>query len=212
MILPGFPIFFPAAASLPPAISFVGATTSSASTIAWPGGIQAGQLGLLLEVSYNNNSTVPTLVTPSGMSAVGTSQTITSPGGARLSLWSKVLTGSEATLTGMNAANNGKFLMVFGRTSGTWGAAASINHSLVGSGVTTNQTVAVGSAPSVIASIDWDIDEEMDGSMSPAAAGSYSADGQFKASYQIQNVTPSNVSIIRSGGCLALASFYVPLS
>lgn len=90
--------------------TFVGSTTSNASTIDISGtGRQAGDFGVLLDYA-RGSSGAPAAATPSGHTQAATQ----SGGFGRVSITSKVLTGSEASLTGMNGDTaNKKVYLVF---------------------------------------------------------------------------------------------------
>lgn len=212
MILPGFPVFFPAVTAFTGTISFFGSSTSSSSTITWPASTAAGDYAVLFDLAVNGTASAPASVTPSGFSAIGSSLTDTTAAiGSRFNCWYKVLVGGETTLTGMNGnATNSKMLAVFRKTSGTWGSAASINQAISNAGMpSTPQTVTVGSAPLFV--IAGNMLGSLDGTLSPTAGGSFDDGSSSEVFYTVYNTSPSNVTVNRGTSAIGLASFYIPL-
>lgn len=213
MILPGFPVFFPAATVFTGTISFFGSSVSTGSTITWPASVAAGDLAILFDFALNGTASAPTSVTPSGFSAIGSSLTDTTGGlGSRFNIWRKTLVGGETTLTGMTGtASSAKMLAVFRKTAGNWGAAASVNQTISNAFATpTPQTVTAGSAPLLV--IAANMFGNSDGSLSPTAGGSFDdAVTDSEVFYTIYNTAPSNVTVNRGASAGGLASFYIPL-
>lgn len=99
-------------------ISKVLDSSSTAATIAFPSGIQAGDLIVLYDRAHSAFAT-PADVTPTGFTRIGSSVTVAAASptfvGARSNLWYKLAAGTETgNLTGMNGnALNGKAMAVF---------------------------------------------------------------------------------------------------
>jgi hypothetical protein len=106
-----------------PSLSLVGISTSTASTCNLPAGIQANDIGLLVQRSTGSGS-APSDVTPGTWSSV-TANSITlntTVSVTRVSWKWKQLAGSETSITGMNgAAANTKAIVVL-RPSFTYSA------------------------------------------------------------------------------------------
>lgn len=95
-------------------------TTSTSSTISWPGSLAAGMVAILIDYARSsNNSAAPTDVVPSGFTGFsnGTASAAGSltTNGFRIRASYKLLTGSESgSITGMNGSSaNDKRLLIY---------------------------------------------------------------------------------------------------
>lgn len=199
-------------------IGFHDSAMAAASSVSMPAGIAAGDLAVLFDFALDTS--VPTDATPSGFTAIGTSQTSLNGGiGIRWNQSYKVLTGGETTVTGMSAFLVAKNLLVFRVTgAGSWGAPASIGQEVgqYGGTMASDKTVTVGVAPLVVLGcIFGGASGDLD--MSPAATAEQNLDadsqGWLNSGYIIYNSAPSDntVGSTDDAADLAVAAFYIPL-
>lgn len=116
--IPGWSPGFLASKTALSSITQVLSATSTGSTINFPGGIQAGDLIVFLDVCFASAfQPTPTSVTPTGFTSAqdvngGGSASPFTPG--RMTLWYKLAIGSESgALTGMNNTTMYKTMYVF---------------------------------------------------------------------------------------------------
>lgn len=196
-----------ASLSVPDVISFVGYSESSASTISAPGGIASGDYGVIFDQAFNSSGVIPTSVTPTGFTAIGTSQTYTN--GLSVSIrWNmsfKILAGTETTITGMSSASDTKRMLVFRKTTGTWGSASSVGNELAIGGIT-SKTVTVGTAPLVI------IGCTPSSTISMSPAGTYVGASADMGYLIYQSGASNNTVDDGSPGALCIGCFYVAVS
>ncbi len=92
-------------------ISLFSSTTSTAATIAWPGGLQAGDVAVLSDVAQGFG--VVTSVLPSGFTLIVDCSTGTSFLPRNIESY-RILDGSETgNITGMSDVGTGKWLRIF---------------------------------------------------------------------------------------------------
>lgn len=198
-------------------IAFFNSASASAASVTMPASVLANDIALLFDNAYNSGA-APSSVTPSGWSAIGSSVTTTIEGyGLRCNVSYKVLAGTEggSSITGMDGLAESKILVVFRPSSGTWGAASSVN-AFAGTTTPTDQTVTVGTAPGIVLAWAYDGYDGAPGlGMSPAAGGGLSNSG-LDVGYIIYNSGAANntVSNTMGGGDVpggAMGSFWLPL-
>lgn len=202
-------------------IGFHNSATNADSSVSMPGGIAAGDLAVLFDFALQSGS-VPADVTPSGFTAIGTSQTSLNGGiGVRWNMFYKVLAGDETTVAGLSdGILLGKTLLVFRITGGgSWGPPGSIGQEVgqYGGTMASPKTVTVGAAPLVVvAAIFGGSSGDLD--MSPAADAEQNLDvsgnGYLASGYKIHNTAPSNndVTSLDTGTMLAIGACYFPLT
>lgn len=103
--------------------AFVGEADSASATVTMPGGIVAGDIGIILQ--YAGGDGDPTIGSPSGWTAMFTPVVGGSAGGAG---WARILDGTETTVnTGTTASEISSYLIVIRPSSpvttlafGTW--------------------------------------------------------------------------------------------
>lgn len=121
--------------------TFVGSTTSSASTINISGtGLQSGDFGVLLDYATDGGG-APAAATPSGHTQAATSAGTF----ARVSITYKVLTGAEGSLTGMNGGGNKRKIYLVFRPST---AISTVTYNAGGAEVTGGNPTSKTSDPS----------------------------------------------------------------
>ena len=194
-------------------ISFFGSNTSTTTTITYPASTQPGDLSVLLDSAVGFGG-IPSSVYPTGYTAIGVSASGTDGGGAfgvRYNASYRVLTGGDGTPTGMSGNGMAKVLLVFRKTSGTWGAPSDIAAQVNLVTPPGNQTVNVGSAPLIVLGFG---DAGSGGSAADALtmnpAGTYVATTGSRGGYIVYNASPANNTVSTTSG-FALGSFYIPL-
>mgnify|MGYP003440872844 CR=1 FL=1 len=104
-----FPTFTPGAKILE---LFSNTATANSATIAWPGGIRAGDLAVLVDEGENTGAPAPTSVIPSGFTSIADNTLLS----VRTILSYKLLVGTESgNITGMAVASSesNKRLLIF---------------------------------------------------------------------------------------------------
>lgn len=202
-------------------IGFHNSSLNAASSVSMPGGVASGDLAVLFDFAMQSGA-IPTDVSPSGFTRIGSSQTSINGGiGVRFNMFSKVLTGGESTVTGMSdGIILTKNLLVFRVTGGgTWSAAGSIGQAVgaFGGTMASPQTVTVGAAPLVVvAAVFSNASGDID--MSPAAEAEQNLDsgagGWLSSGYKIHNAAPSNnnVTSLDTASMIAIGACYFSLT
>lgn len=172
-------------------LSLVGSpTSSSAATVAWPAGLQAGDLAVLLD--YASGFSVPANVVPTGFTQIVTAGAVVARGSANY----KILTGTETgNITGMSGLILGKLLYIFRADS----AIAAVNPSTWNAEATASdpaaQTVAASSgiAPLIVLAMCFGTDGNVSFSTaSPAftATTQYGSSNSGMGGYKIYLSSP----------------------
>jgi hypothetical protein len=202
-----FPAFCPSKSLV---MSFRGSAASASPTITAPGGIAAGDLIVLFDMSNLN-----TVIVPSGFTQLATSTFNFSGANVRAVLSGKVATGSEggSSISGMTGAGQvAKVMSVFqctgaaGMSPGTFNAQGTL-------GDPAGQTVSAsgGATPLVVLGAYGTYNFFDNGigtrGFSPGKDGEAQADygsGDIWLAYKIYNAAPASVSIdmgdVSSGG------------
>lgn len=218
---PGWsPGFFGGGAAVLTSITQVLSATSSASTINFPSGIQAGDLIVLLDRAGSFNTSV-TDVTPSGFTRVGNSLTLTDIGTFvqyRQNAWYKKATGSESgALTGLNGTTfNFKAMYVFRGDV----AANTLTVGGAGEEITSNNPAAQncaasgGVAPLVVIGCYGSTGTINPRTFSTTKDGEITPAVNLYLAYKIYNSAPANSSIDMDdeGAVNGLQSFYISMS
>jgi hypothetical protein len=116
-------------------IIFIAKNDVNSSTITVPNTAQAGDVGILLQISINTGSATPAGTTPSGWTNIVNTSRASNAVGATRAMWSyKILVAGDvgATLTGMNFnTSNHKTVLVYriggGATSSITSVAANVD-------------------------------------------------------------------------------------
>lgn len=194
-------------------ISLFSSTFASAETIAWPGGIQAGDVAILSDEALSVGTVTP--VTPSGFTG------IVSVGGASNKplhmLSRKILDGTETgSITGMNGGlGNGKLLRIFRGNKPIVSVTASSWNSEATDGDPSSQAVAAPSAaPAVVIGMAYGSSgSETFSTASPAfdATQAYGTGATSIGGYKIYNSAPAghtidavdnNINMLASGSLI----------
>lgn len=198
---------FTATAPVSNVISYLDISESSTSSISAPAGIASGDFAVIFNQAANFSAVTPTDVTPSGFTAIGTSQTATSglTISLRWSMWYKVLAGSETSLSVMSAASMYSSMVVFRKTTGTWGTPSSVGNEANLSGIA-SKTVTVGTAPLVI------IGATPGSPISMSPAGTYVGAGLDNGYLIYQSGASNNTVDDSSPSVLSIGCFYVAVT
>lgn len=166
-------------------VSLFSSTTSTASTIAWPGSLQAGDLALLTD--YAGGVSVPTTVVPSGFTQIAN---VVGGTVSRMIESYRILDGTETgNITGMSSVGQTKVLRIFRGnkaivtvTPSTWN----------GEGTTGNPSPQVVSAPGSVPCLI--LGAATGGSFStasPAFDGTQAVGTTSVTGYKIYNASPA---------------------
>lgn len=209
-----------ASAAAAKSLEFVGSVSSTASTIDISSLVASGRLAVLLDHSYNNSTTIPTSVVPSGFTSV-TDQGATFFGGVSIRhiVSFKILSGSEGTLTGVSASTNSKVCAVFKFSSGSIGTVQSggLSQDILGSEIP-QQTISLSGRVSpliLIGSIGRISNTNYFNNLSPTDTPRL-PDTTFASAlfYKIVNSGSQPTATMTSGnvGAQAMTSFYLNVS
>lgn len=217
--LPGMFPFVPIAAAGGATIALFGSNTSTASTIAVPASVAAGDLMVLVDKAYNGGIFAPFTVLATDFTSIS-NLTTTGSVFIRQILSYKLAVGTEGgtTLTGMNGGvGNAKALYVFRRTA----AASSLNLSTANEQLTSGdpsaQNVAAsgGTPPLVVIGAYGARTETIDPrTFSTTKDGEINPNTTLYLAYKIYNESPSDTSIDMDdeGSVNILQSLYIEMA
>lgn len=218
--LPGWSPGFIASGALT-SITQVGTSTSTGATINFPAGIQAGDLIVLVDRAIGSFNTLPTDVTPSGFTLIGTvNQAATgSPFvSVRQNLWYKLATGSESgALTGMDGAGSDhKAMYVFrGNKAASVLTVGSVGGQSTDSDPTAqNVTASSGVAPLVVIGAYGSTGTVDPRTFSTTKDGEINPSVNCYLAYKIYNSAPadSSIDMADEGSGNSLQSCYIQMS
>lgn len=201
-------------------VSVVSVTSSSAETIAWPSGIQAGDVAFLFDFAARQSGQLNEVV-PTGFTKIGGGLPLQY---ARLCISRKILTGSETgNITGLNGNYSNTKALIVVRGSLTISSVSTSTMALqVTGGDPTPQTVAAsgGTAPLIIFGLVGNISDKnvAFSSVSPSFDSETLVAATNNASqrvgYKIYGASPADLTVDSAGGYTenTLASFYAQFS
>lgn len=200
-------------------ITQVLSATSTSSTINFPGGIQSGDLIVLIDRGFQASTTPPADVTPTGFTRVGSSLTLASGlASVRQNAWYKKADGTESgALTGLNADfANDKVMIVFrGNTPASTltlgGSGAEITD---GNPAAQNCPASGGLAPLVVLGAYGSSGAVNPRTFSTTKDGEVNSSTSLYLAWKIYNSSPANSSIDMDdeGNLNTLQSFYIQMA
>ena len=162
------------------ALAFFNSATSEASnTVTLPASLTSDMRAFLIDCAENGDTSIPTLVTPTGWTSVGSfTGVVLASFGVRIALSYKDLVGTESSssITGMDCSttNGGKVVQVYtGRSVGVFGTPTSFLGS-AGAPPLANQTITAGTAAGIAIACSGKFVGIQGLTMSPAASNTQS--------------------------------------
>lgn len=187
-------------------LSIHSATSSFLSaSIAVPGTVVAGDLLVYYNMATTNTATIPTSVTPSGFTLIGSSSD-SNTNGHRCNLSYKLAVGTEGgtNITGMNENTEHNVLFVFRGSRVITAVAAFDYEGHAGPGAGTAQVVSSGSGLAPLVVIAGYSDADNSGGtvstrgFSPDKDAEQSSNNMSYGAYKIYNSAPADVTVSKS--------------
>lgn len=199
-----------AAARQPNTLSFVASATSTTSTVRIPSSARAGDVAVLFDRAWNNQSP-PSTVVPSGWTSIRNDPGTVS----RNILSAKVLVSGDpnALITGMDGVfGDRKIMLVFRANVAATGFVTGSSNGEVTVNTPATQTVSASGVgtPLVVIGAFAALDPLGTTALSPAADGTISNSGDQRMLYKIYSANPANVSAsMDDAGSNVMQSFYL---